>query len=433
MNYVSLCKRVSATNIAFNQARLLVARVSQEGSHLWIWNREETETESPRPMSNLLTPPGLVGAHKYVNGRTGDPIAFLEPMPSSMGAYIQTERGTRRLMPEESGRGLGIPKEWKIDPKGITNGLLKHTTNLFHWEYLSATLSRAAGETKESKPLPQPLTWKAVKNESQGDPAQHAPFSWKPPDLREGQEWHKQRMTNLRKAAESFPDPTSVIEEGVAALKTHRGNYTLDGPAAKKLKLLWWEFPAEHWKPLREGSRMNFLKNPEPMIHENAIMNEEQTRVAADFVKELLDLEAVQTPAEGRQILTTAPLFVVPKEGQEGEWRVIADMLLGGQNECIGGDPVFLPRISHILDQMYSDGHSAVVDASKYFYQFPTHPDDRPFLGLRHPITQVLLEYAGLPMGGANSPAIACRYGLSFIRMLRERFETFQGDPKINC
>jgi hypothetical protein len=108
-------------------------------------------------------------------------------------------------------------------------------------------------------------------------------------------------------------------------------------------------------------------------------------------------------------------------------------MLRGGQNECIAGDPVFLPRISHILDQMYSGGHSAVVDASKYFYQFPTHPDDRPFLGLRHPITQVLLEYAGLPMGGANSPAIACRYGLSFIRMLKERFDTFQGDPKVNC
>jgi hypothetical protein len=47
-------------------------------------------------------------------------------------------------------------------------------------------------------------------------------------------------------------------------------------------------------------------------------------------VEELLDLEAVQTPTEGHTILTTAPLFVVPKEGQEGEWQVIADMLRGG-------------------------------------------------------------------------------------------------------
>jgi hypothetical protein len=112
---------------------------------------------------------------------------------------------------------------------------------------------------------------------------------------------------------------------------------------------------------------------------------------------------------------------------------VIADMLRGGQNECIAGDPVILPRITHILDQMFSRGYSVVVDASKYFYQFPTHPDDRPYLGLKHPITGILLEYAGLPMGGANSPAIACRYGLSFVRMLKERFDEFRGCPKINC
>jgi hypothetical protein len=29
----------------------------------------------------------------------------------------------------------------------------------------------------------------------------------------------------------------------------------------------------------------------------------------------------------GRPVLLNAPLFVVPKEGQPGEWRVIADML----------------------------------------------------------------------------------------------------------
>jgi hypothetical protein len=71
-------------------------------------------------------------------------------------------------------------------------------------------------------------------------------------------------------------------------------------------------------------------------------------------------------------------------------------------------DPVILPRISHILDQMYAGGFSAVVDASKYFYQFATHHGDQPFLGLKNPITQVFLEYAGLPMGGANSSYVAC-------------------------
>jgi hypothetical protein len=141
-----------------------------------------------------------------------------------------------------------------------------------------------------------------------------------PQTFREGQAWHQERTANLREAAASFPDPTSVIEEGIASLEIHRNNCTLDGPAAKKLKLLWWEFPEEHWTPLKEGSRMNFLRAPKAAVHENAAMDGEQTQVAANFVEELLDLSAMQTPAEGREILTTAPLFVVPKEGQEGEW-----------------------------------------------------------------------------------------------------------------
>jgi hypothetical protein len=430
--YVTRLKRVLATNVggATTQARLLVARVTYEWSHLWLWGTEETGADTPRPMSNLLTPPGLIRAHTYVTGRTGDPVAHIHPMPSLIGAYIQTERGTRRLLPEESGRGLGLPKEWQISPKRITSGLLARTTSLFHWEYLSATLLREARPVTNPDPL---LTGPELKDRTRPTLVQNPPFSWKPPDLRIGKAWHKTRMKNLRRAAVSFPDPDKAIREGITALDIHRDNYTQEGPKAKKLKLLWWEFPSEHWKPLREGSRMNFLQSPAPMIHDNAHMTTEQTQVAADFVEELLDLEAVKTPAEGRKVLTTAPLFVVPKEGQEGQWRVIADMLRGGQNECIASDPVFLPRISHILDQMYSNGYSAVVDASKYFYQFPTHPDDRPYLGLKHPITQVLLEYAGLPMGGANSPAIACRYGLSFVRMVKQRFATFQGNPKINC
>ena len=74
------------------------------------------------------------------------------------------------------------------------------------------------------------------------------------------------------------------------------------------------------------------------------------------------------------------------KEGQPGEWRVIADMLRGGQNEFMGNDPVFLPMTAHILDQMYTGGYSAMVDASKFFYQFPiTHPENRPYLGAPSP------------------------------------------------
>jgi hypothetical protein len=162
-------------------------------------------------------------------------------------------------------------------------------------------------------------------------------------------------------------------------------------------------------------------------------MDANMTKAAADFVDELLSLGVVREIETGRSILSNAPLFVVPKEGQEGQWRVIADMLRGGQNACVGQDPVFMPRVSHILDQMYTGGYSAVVDLSKFFYNFPTHADDRPYLGLLHPISGKLYCYYGLPMGAGNSPALACRFGLAFVRMLKERFSEFQGQSKANC
>jgi hypothetical protein len=131
-------------------------------------------------------------------------------------------------------------------------------------------------------------------------------------------------------------------------------------------------------------------------------MDAEQLDVAAAFVDELEALGIVLQPKDGEELLSNAPLFTDEKKGQEGQWRVIADMLRGGQNECIGADPVVPPRQAHILDLMYAGGYSAVVDASKFFHQLATHPDDRPHLGLKHPITGVLYHYRGLPMGGPH-------------------------------
>jgi hypothetical protein len=121
-----------------------------------------------------------------VDGRAGDPIALLDPMPPAMGAYVQTTRGTRRLMPEETGRGLGIPKEWKIDPDHITRGLLMRTTSLFHWEYILTTLLRADPCVMPSSVRLRSMTGGEMKDKSQVVEGQL--FTWNPPDLREGQE-----------------------------------------------------------------------------------------------------------------------------------------------------------------------------------------------------------------------------------------------------
>jgi hypothetical protein len=66
---------------------------------------------------------------------------------------------------------------------------------------------------------------------------------------------------------------------------------------------------------------MNFLKLPEPaVIKPNANMDVEQREVGAAFVDKLLDLKVLGLlENQDMRILLNAPLFVVPKESQEGE------------------------------------------------------------------------------------------------------------------
>lgn len=183
---------------------------------------------------------------------------------------------------------------------------------------------------------------------------------------------------------------------------------------------------------------MNFLAEPIHQLQPNAKMNAEEQVVAEEFVDELVALGVLGPPdtlSDGSlmDVVTNAPLFTVPKPGQPGQYRCIADMLKGGQNSVVGSDPVFLPRASHIIMEMCYGGYSAVFDFSKYFYNFPTSQEDRPYLGLIHPRTEEILAYYGLPMGSGNSPAIACRGGQAFLRLVRETCSLFRGTASANC
>jgi hypothetical protein len=60
-------------------------------------------------------------------------------MLGSTGAWIRTEKGIRRVTLEETARGLGLTKELNLD---VTPSLIAHSTSVFHWEYLSASLVR---------------------------------------------------------------------------------------------------------------------------------------------------------------------------------------------------------------------------------------------------------------------------------------------------
>jgi hypothetical protein len=283
-------------------------------------------------------------------------------------------------------------------------------------------------------PADEPSRAEPIASSEATGPCEASAFSWHPPpDLSPGSTCYQERIRNLRLAADTLPDPELAYQQGIEDLRIHRNNYDAEGPRPRELRLLWWEFPPEHWEAMREGSQMNFLVEPEACIHENANMDEEQLRVAAKFVDKLIKLKILRPKDSKFMILSTmAPIFAVPKEGQKDQWRVIADMLRGGQNACVGSDPVFLPRVPHIVTQLFTGGFSAVVDASKLFYQFCVHPDNQPYLGLLHPLSGLLYAYQGCPMGAGNCPAVAGRCGLAFVRMLREKFSEFQGSRRMN-
>jgi hypothetical protein len=260
---------------------------------------------------------------------------------------------------------------------------------------------------------------------------------WRPPDMSPGSPWHEARLKRLRWAANFYDNSEELIGQGIRQLAIHRTNYDEHGPAPTQLQLLWWEFPESSWDDIRLGGSMNFLSEPKHQLTPNSPMNAEELQVAGEFVDELVALGVLREPIDSAghpvDVVTNAPLFTVPKPGQPGQYRCIADMLKGGQNEAVGSDPVVLPRASHIVDEMYHGGYSAVYDFSKYFYNFPTREEDRPYLGLLHPVTAAMLAYYGLPMGGGNSPGVAGRGGKAFLRLVRESCHLFQGDGLINC
>ena len=402
--YTTKCRVIRSTDVggAIDQSRLLVVRTRIADGWTWDWAPLSEEGVPERPMGNLLIPPGLVRKQLYVPDQGQQvPRAQADPMPCGVGRHIRTEKGVRRLTAEEVARGLGMPKE---EAEGAPLKQIEYSTSTFLWEYALESLRTKEREHDYSEMESERATVEeGERGMPQGESEEshqesHQEFEWRPPNMEPGSQWYQERVESLRRAASCYPHPEAIIREGLEMLATHRSNYNEMGPDPKRLQLLWWEFPQEHWEDIRVGGSMNFLHDPIPCIHPNAEMDEEQLEVAANFVDELISLGVLRPLPEGEEVVCTAPLFCVPKEGQPGEWRVIADMLRGGQNECVGSDPVFLPRVTHILDSLYEGGYSAVADASKFFWNFPTVPSERKYLGTLHPRDGRLLAYYGLPM-----------------------------------
>lgn len=339
-------------------------------------------------------------------------------LPNSVGALIETSKGVRSLQATELGRAKGIPSTWDLQGR---HDDLTRLTGQHLWVAVSDALFKDAEMSQGTRAPSMSSREEPVTDQLDDD----LEWEWELPDLSEGGEWYQERVTNLERAIQGRADHQQLRAEGLAALAQHRRNYGPEG--IDRLQLLWWEFPPEHWEELRDGCRMNFLDDPDPGLIDNSTMDGEQLDIAAEFVDDLTRIGVLEAVPEEVDLLANAPLFSVPKPGQPGEWRIIADMKRGGQNDYIGADPVHLPRAGDILSQLYSGGWSAIVDASKYFHNFPTHPDDRPYLGCIHPRTGRQLWYLGLPMGSTSSPGIACRFGNSMLRDLVSCEPVFQG------
>ena len=70
---------------------------------------------------------------------------------------------------------------------------------------------------------------------------------------------------------------------------------------------------------------MTFLRSPTKGLTDNAKLDPEQKAIAAEFVDELISLGVLVKAPPDDPLHANCPLFVVPKPGQPGQWRVIAD------------------------------------------------------------------------------------------------------------
>ena len=417
----------------------------------------------PRPMRNLLMPCGIPHRERahpkapflplpleeapnqgcHIQGSIhGKPVFGPEGcMPDKIGSWVATDRGIRRLQAEELAKAKGLPSEWRNKQLSIPSESTSPATALHIWTEVCDSLSSwlkephlgtARGNLPSSEvPVTGPPSKPGDEVETQSSSRPSSPtgleeaereWIYELPDLTMGSPWYVERVQNLQRAIIGRPDYDELLAEGLDALEVHRTNYTDEGP--KFLQVLWWEFPPLHREAVRIGSSMRFLIDPGDELVPNPPLTPEQVLVVEEFINELVDLGVVRKAT--RPLRRVCPTFVVEKAGQPGQWRCIADMRRGGQNDCCGLDPIYLPTSRDILPHLYSQGWSGIADASKYFHNYPTMDNERDLIGIIHPTSGEHLWYVGLPMGSVNSPSISCRIGEGILDMLRKESSVFQ-------
>ena len=358
----------------------------------------------------------------------GDPVYERgQCIPALPRIWVESERGCRRVSTEEWVQLKGYDKTHE-QPSDIEAFLALPSVHL--WCYIGdqlailcggSILPSISGKERQSKTPPSRL--------SESEQVEHQ-WEWSPPSFRKRGPWYRARIRNLRAACDTLDDPETAFTEGLKILDLHGKNYGEEGP--KHLVLLWWEWPQEKWGELRDGLSMNFLEAPIPGLVQNAPMNPEELRTAIKFVDELIALGVLEEEPTPGNVVNNCPLFLVPKPGQPGQYRCIADMKKGGQNRVCAADPVQMTMPGDILPRLYRGGYSATLDIAKFFHMFPTVDSERPYMGCIHPGTGKMYRYKTLPMGSGNSPGASSRFGATFRRLVEETLPAFQGRPRQN-
>ena len=197
---------------------------------------------APPKLISLLSAPTWEGDCTIVGHLQQHPIYGSDGcMPNYLGAWVQTDRGVRRLQIKELAKGKGLPSEWAQPDTSLIPACVVPATSTHVWSAICDSLrdwlveppTVPAPRRRKYSPLPSPDL----------APEDASPEEWdyQPPDLSIDSPWYKDRVASLWAATEGRPDQASLVTKGLEALTVHRENYSPSGQ--KYLQVLWWEFP----------------------------------------------------------------------------------------------------------------------------------------------------------------------------------------------
>ena len=356
-----------------------------------------------------------------------------------MNSWIQIpEFGIRHILPDEMRKLKGVQNSRY---NSIPSKVLFHSVEQHVWAVICKAIapcliqtppmvSPASPSTKDYL-LHQPPIIGKNRNNTLSSTIVQSNWTWTMPNLTTGSPFNLERIKSLKTALkESELDYETEYQAGLDILTAHQKNYGPEGPL--QLVVLWWEWPSLHWENLRTGSPMNFMEVPTPGLIPNQVLKGPELDAAIKFVDELISLQVLILPPPSVTVLNYFPLFLVPKPGQPGQFRTIADGKAGGQNEVCVADPCLMTSPEYILAYLYTNGFSATLDLSKYFHMFLTRVNEQKYMGLQHPGTDATYVYNTFPMGTRNSPGASGRFGAAFLRTVMDTSELFHGTPTDN-